>query len=98
MLTLGGGEPFVRHDLPDLIGAFKDAGNDVRVLTNGIGIDDARIDAAIAAGLRHVSISLDTLTGRRRKTSTAGRTSGMRSWAPCSVFDSVSQRRPQYRL
>ncbi len=67
MVTLGGGEPFVRHDLAALISAFHDAGNDVRVLTNGIGIDDTRIDSAIAAGLRHVSISLDTLDKEKQK-------------------------------
>ncbi|MBT3194119.1 MAG: radical SAM protein [Verrucomicrobia bacterium] len=61
MVTLGGGEPFVRRDLPDVVAAFHERGSEVRILTNGIGPSDEQIDAVIAAGARHVSISLDSL-------------------------------------
>jgi len=61
MVALGGGEPFVRKDLPGIVAAFAGAGAEVRVLTNGVGLDDARVDEVVAAGMRHVSISLDTL-------------------------------------
>jgi len=61
MVTLGGGEPFVRQDLPEIVSAFHGEGCDVRILTNGIGSSDEQIDAVIEAGVRHVSISLDTL-------------------------------------
>lgn len=66
-VALGGGEPFVRPDLPELIRAFAGRGFDVRVLTNGIGVRDEAMDAATAAGLRHVSISLDSVDARKEQ-------------------------------
>jgi MoaA/NifB/PqqE/SkfB family radical SAM enzyme len=67
MVALGGGEPFVRQDLPEIVDAFTKYGADVRLLTNGIGIADERIDTVIAAGVGHVSISLDTLDPEKEK-------------------------------
>mgnify|MGYP002640301460 CR=1 FL=1 len=60
-VALGGGEPFIRTDLPELVHAFAKRGMEVRVLTNGIGIREGRIREVIEAGLAHVSISLDSL-------------------------------------
>lgn len=60
-VALGGGEPFVRPDLAGLVAAFTSRGISVRLLTNGVGIPVERIDAVVAAGLDHVSISLDSL-------------------------------------
>lgn len=60
-VALGGGEPFVRKDLPDVVRAFARLGFEVRLLTNGIAISDQRLAQVAAAGIRHVSISLDTL-------------------------------------
>ena len=37
-VSLGGGEPFARDDIEDVIGCFLKADLNVRVLTNGIGI------------------------------------------------------------
>ena len=67
MVTLGGGEPFVRSDLPEIVSAFHQTGSDVRILTNGIGSSDEQIDAVIEAGVRHVSISLDSLDPLKEK-------------------------------
>ncbi len=60
-VALGGGEPFVRKDLPEIVHSFAKRGIEVRVLTNGIGIRENRIKEVIEAGLNHVSISLDSL-------------------------------------
>ena len=38
-VSLGGGEPFAREDLADLVHCFVKEGLNTRVLTNGIGID-----------------------------------------------------------
>lgn len=67
MMALGGGEPFVRRDIAELVAIFSRRGMDVRLLTNGIGVGDDRIEAVVAAGLRHVSISLDTLDPETEK-------------------------------
>jgi MoaA/NifB/PqqE/SkfB family radical SAM enzyme len=67
LITLGGGEPFVRRDLPEIVSAFHGQGCDVRILTNGIGPTDEQIDDVIAAGVRHVSISLDSLDPAKEK-------------------------------
>jgi MoaA/NifB/PqqE/SkfB family radical SAM enzyme len=66
-VALGGGEPFVRADLPELVEAFSRRGIAVRVLTNGIHISEALMDAALAAGMRHVSVSLDSLDPAKEK-------------------------------
>ncbi len=66
-VALGGGEPFVREDVAALVGSFARRGMEVRLLTNGVGIPDARIVEVGRAGLSHVSISLDTLDADRQR-------------------------------
>lgn len=67
VVSLGGGEPLLRDDLPQLMGAFIEQGIEVRLLTNGFtrtsaGERNARfLDQVFDTGVRHVSISLDTL-------------------------------------
>lgn len=60
MVLLTGGEPFTRKDLPEIIYAFESRGVHVRMQTNGLATTD-QIDAAIAAGGKDISISLDSL-------------------------------------
>jgi AdoMet-dependent heme synthase len=67
MVALGGGEPSVRADLPDIVEAFAGQGADVRILTNGIHFPDDLIASVVRAGARHVSISLDTLDPAREQ-------------------------------
>jgi MoaA/NifB/PqqE/SkfB family radical SAM enzyme len=57
----------VRPDLPELVSAFASRGIVVRVLTNGIGVSDHALDAVVAAGMEHVSISLDTMDPEKEK-------------------------------
>lgn len=72
-VALGGGEPSVRRDLPGLVAAFAAAGMDVRLLTNGVQVSYELIDELVLSGLRHVSISLDTLDPRKERDIYSGR-------------------------
>ena len=60
IVLLTGGEPFARKDLPDIIRAFESRGVHVRMQTNGFATE-AQIEAAVAAGGKDISISLDSL-------------------------------------
>ncbi|MGO4689774.1 GTP 3',8-cyclase MoaA [Glaciibacter sp. 2TAF33] len=57
-----GGEPLMRADMAEIIGASAAAapGIDLSLTTNGIGLDH-RVAALVAAGLTRVNISLDTV-------------------------------------
>ncbi|MGM9998435.1 MAG: radical SAM protein [Candidatus Bruticola sp.] len=59
-ISLGGGEPFLRSDLPQIVAAFINNGIETRVLTNALAGSPDLHEAVAAAGLRHISISLDT--------------------------------------
>jgi len=65
-IRLTGGEPLLRRDLQTLVEmvARKDGLNDLALTTNGILLSD-QIDALKAAGLRRVTVSLDTLQPAR---------------------------------
>ena len=60
-VSLGGGEPAMRDDLPDIVRAFQSRGMNTRVLSNGVALTPARIRRLVDAGLREVSVSLDSL-------------------------------------
>ena len=64
-VSLGGGEPFAREDLADLVHCFVKEGLNTRVLTNGIGINKAQLDRMLDDGVRNFSISLDSLYPER---------------------------------
>jgi len=66
-IAIGGGEPFVRADLPEVLSTFTDRGFEVRLLTNGIGLSDETIETAVGAGINHVSISLDSIDAEKEK-------------------------------
>jgi cyclic pyranopterin phosphate synthase len=70
-LRLTGGEPLLRRDLPALVRmlAVKPGLNDLAMTTNGVLLAD-QIDALAAAGLRRITVSLDTLQADRFKTLT----------------------------
>ncbi len=73
-LGFSGGEPLLRRDLAELIRAAHDLGYYTNLITSGIGLSEARLDAFAAAGLDHVQISLqaadealnDRLAGSRQ--------------------------------
>ncbi len=60
-LSIGGGEPFACDHLEEAAGLFVDAGIVVRVLTNGIGVSEARLAGCVDRGVQSFSISLDSL-------------------------------------
>ena len=67
-VRLTGGEPLLRRDLPKLMAMLsaKHGLNDLALTTNGILLAD-QIDALASAGLRRITISLDTLRADRFK-------------------------------
>lgn len=64
-VSIGGGEPYASEILEDAAGAFVDAGLVTRVLTNGVGVSEARIRATVERGVRSFSISLDSMNPGR---------------------------------
>lgn len=64
-VSLGGGEPFVREDLPEICSIFSKAGVNTRVLTNGVNVTQERLQACIDAGVTNYSISMDSLSPER---------------------------------
>ena len=56
-LDLTGGEPLVRADLAELIRAARTSGLYVNLITSGMPLDEARLDALLAAGLDHIQLS-----------------------------------------
>lgn len=64
-LHLSGGEPASRRDLQDLVKAARDANLYVNLITSGIGLTPARLDALEAAGLDHVQLSLQAIDAEK---------------------------------
>ena len=60
-VSIGGGEPFLRNDLSSVVKSLIKKGFMVRLLTNGTLAGESLINDLASAGLREVSVSLDTL-------------------------------------
>lgn len=56
-LHLTGGEPLSRSDLTELVSAGRGAQLYLNLITSGVGLDEARLDQLIAAGLDHIQLS-----------------------------------------
>ncbi|MGH9591649.1 MAG: radical SAM protein, partial [Bryobacteraceae bacterium] len=56
-LHLTGGEPLARPDLADLIRAGRSANLYVNLITSGVGLEEARLEALVEAGLDHIQLS-----------------------------------------
>ena len=56
-LGFSGGEPLVREDLAELIGAARELGFYTNLITSGMGLTEAKIEAFREAGLDHIQIS-----------------------------------------
>jgi radical SAM protein with 4Fe4S-binding SPASM domain len=61
MLILRGGEPLVRDDLEAIAERASSRGATVVVGTNGTGLTEGRIDSLMAAGIKGVAVSIDSL-------------------------------------
>lgn len=59
-LGLSGGEPLVRRDLEEIIGAARRLGYYTNLITSGVGMDAARVKAFKDAGLDHIQISFQS--------------------------------------
>jgi PqqA peptide cyclase len=55
-----GGEPLVRPDLVDLVHVARSAGLYVSLITSGLPLDEARLDALVQAGLDHIQLSFQS--------------------------------------
>lgn len=65
IVTLGGGEPLLREDIVEIVEIFsKDF--DVRLQTNATLANEQQIRALVKAGIKGVSISLDTLNPEKQ--------------------------------
>jgi len=56
-LDLTGGEPLARPDLVGLVKSARAAGLYLNLITSGLPLDEARLDALLAAGLDHLQLS-----------------------------------------
>jgi MoaA/NifB/PqqE/SkfB family radical SAM enzyme len=65
-VSIGGGEPILRKDLPLVVELLIRKGFMVRLLTNGTFCDEYLIRNLVSMGLREVSISLDTLDSEKQ--------------------------------
>jgi PqqA peptide cyclase len=61
-LGLSGGEPLVREDLATIVGAAHELGYYINLITSGIGMTEARIQALKTAGLDHIQLSFQDST------------------------------------
>ncbi len=86
VLVLTGGEPLLRKDLPQIIEAFISRGINVRLQTNATLATDRRVEALVAAGLKEVTISLDTLDAAKQDDINNSEGSWMRIIRGISVF------------
>ncbi|GHB01612.1 pyrroloquinoline quinone biosynthesis protein PqqE [Modicisalibacter luteus] len=57
-MGFSGGEPLVRKDLEELVAEARQLGFYTNLITSGLGLDEARIQALRNAGLDHIQISL----------------------------------------
>ncbi len=57
-----GGEPLARTDIVELIRAARTAGLYVNLITSGLPLDEAKLDALIDAGLDHFQLSFQGAT------------------------------------
>ena len=60
-VNVTGGEPLLRKDLCEVIGALKPASTIVSMVTNGVLLTPERVDQLKAAGLRYLQVSVDSL-------------------------------------
>lgn len=61
IVILTGGEPLLRQDLDEIVRIFTRKGLEVRLQTNGILAAEEKVASLVSAGLREVTLSLDTL-------------------------------------
>jgi len=58
-MNITGGEPFLRHDLFDILEAVKSRGFDIYILTNGTLVDRIRAERLAELGVNGVQVSIE---------------------------------------
>ena len=71
---LTGGEPLARPDTVELVRAARTAGLYVNLITSGLPLDEARLDALIDAGLDHFQLSFQGSTAEIAEEISASKT------------------------
>ncbi len=61
ILIFSGGEPLLRPDLPDLIAYASERGLACQLSSNGVLLDEKRVQVLKHAGVRYVGVSIDGL-------------------------------------
>ena len=56
---LNGGEPLLRKDIVDIVAHISSLGLSPALITSGYLLDENKLDALIAAGLQHLTVSID---------------------------------------
>ncbi len=64
-IVVTGGEPFLRPDIVEIVMLLNDYGFSVRLQTNGTLVTKEKIKALAEAGLKDITISLDTLDEKK---------------------------------
>jgi len=64
-IVVTGGEPFLRPDIVDIISLLNHYGFSIRLQTNGTLVTEEKIKALAEAGLKDITISLDTLDEKK---------------------------------
>ena len=59
---LTGGEPLARTDIIEIVRAARSSGLYVSLITSGLPLDEANLDALVAAGLDHFQLSFQAAT------------------------------------
>lgn len=59
IVSLAGGEPLIRDDLPDIIRILNEANHFPILITNGWYVDEAMAARILRAGLQEISVSVD---------------------------------------
>ena len=65
-ISIGGGEPFLRKDLPSVVKLLRRKGFMVRLLTNATLAKEDSIKKLVSAGLREISLCLDSLDSQKQ--------------------------------
>lgn len=59
IISLAGGEPLIREDLPEIIRILNQANHFPILITNGWFVDEERARSLLQAGLQEISVSVD---------------------------------------
>jgi pyrroloquinoline quinone biosynthesis protein E len=78
-LGLSGGEPLVRDDVETIVAAAHDLGFYINLITSGVGLTEARLEALKRAGLDHIQLSFQDSTRKMNDFLSSTRTFELKS-------------------